>query len=122
MFDGWSSQDYVNLLTKDKEKEAIAQTFIANCRTYKFDGLVLEIWLQLAGRIKHDALIDLIKKLSIALKKEGLEVILVVPPKRGTDNLFDADHYSELYSYVTAFSLMTYDYSNPHRPGKLPVI
>lgn len=48
---------------------------------------------------------------------EGLEFILVVPPKRGEHELFTASDFESLYDHVTAFSLMTYDFSNPQHPG-----
>lgn len=48
----------------------------------------------------------------------NFEFILVIPPMRGfKPELFDKEHFYNLYSHVTAFSLMTYDFSNPQRPG-----
>lgn len=52
------------------------------------------------------------------MKKEKLDLILVVPPKRGNEIPFTESQYDSLYNYVTGFSLMTYDFSNPHRPGR----
>lgn len=53
-----------------------------------------------------------------ALKSAGLDLILVIPPHRDHMNdLFSADNFNELYSSVTAFSLMTYDFSTIERPG-----
>lgn len=34
-----------------------------------------------------------------------------------SDEAFDRRHFDELADYVSAFSLMTYDYSNVQRPG-----
>lgn len=51
------------------------------------------------------------------MKKQNLELILVVPPKRNEKDAFDSVHYEKLYDYVAGFSLMTYDFSNPQRPG-----
>lgn len=48
---------------------------------------------------------------------EGLEFILVVPPKRGEQELFTASDFDALYEHVTAFSLMTYDFSSAQHPG-----
>lgn len=51
-------------------------------------------------------------------KRRGKELILVIPPKRGEpQHVFGPKQFDELYDEVTAFSLMTYDYSNPQRPG-----
>lgn len=63
LFDGWSGQDFASLLSKDKEKRAISRTFFNVCKKYGFDGLVLEVWLQLAGKIQHDTLIDVVKQI-----------------------------------------------------------
>lgn len=49
-----------------------------------------------------------------------LDFILVLPPSRGQpsdDELIKK--FDELHPYVTAFSLMTYDFSNAQRPGCL---
>lgn len=51
------------------------------------------------------------------LKKNKFDTILVVPPKHDDVALFTPEDYDYLYDVVTAFSLMTYDYSNVHRPG-----
>lgn len=47
-----------------------------------------------------------------------LDLILVLPPSRGQPNDEDLiQQFSALHPYVSAFSLMTYDFSNPQRPG-----
>lgn len=52
------------------------------------------------------------------LKSAGLALVLVVPPHRDhMQDLFSAENFNELYSSVTAFSLMTYDFSTLERPG-----
>lgn len=48
---------------------------------------------------------------------ENLDFILVIPPKRGQRDLFSEEEFDALYDLVTAFSLMTYDYSSPQMPG-----
>lgn len=55
---------------------------------------------------------------AIVMKDQALDLILVIPPNRGNEILFDDNNFEALYDYVTGFSLMTYDFSNPHRPGK----
>ena len=47
-----------------------------------------------------------------------MDTILVIPPvRKEMYDLFSRKHFEELYPYVTAFSLMTYDYSSIQRPG-----
>lgn len=117
LFDGWIGKDFVSLLTEPSEQEALIQIFMETCKKHRFDGYVIEIWSQLAGRVTYASVIALIKKIAIALSEYKYETILVVPPKRGTEEFFTREHYEELYDHVRAFSLMTYDYSSLHRPG-----
>lgn len=47
----------------------------------------------------------------------GLEVVLVVPPLRDQMDFFTSEHFDALYPLFSAFSLVSYDYSNIERPG-----
>lgn len=51
------------------------------------------------------------------LQVNGLETILVVPPLRNHVGLFSNKHFDALFPVITAFSLVTYDYSSIERPG-----
>lgn len=52
------------------------------------------------------------------MRQAQLDFILVVPPFRGLkQEMFTKESFDELYDHVTAFSLMTYDYSTPQKPG-----
>ncbi|RZC37435.1 Glyco hydro 18 domain containing protein [Asbolus verrucosus] len=51
------------------------------------------------------------------LANDGLEIILVIPPKKNGRLSFSETHFDKLFDHVTAFSLTTYDYSSPTRPG-----
>lgn len=51
------------------------------------------------------------------LTAEGLQMILVIPPVDGKNDLFSKKHFDALYDHITAFSLMTYDFSSPAKPG-----
>lgn len=56
------------------------------------------------------------------MQSAKLDLILVVPPTRGEpedQQLFTDTHFENLYDHVTAFSLMTYDFSSLQKPGKL---
>lgn len=58
--------------------------------------------------------------LAKVLKVNGLDTILVVPPLRDDKahlDLFSSKHFEALYPLIAAFSLVTYDFSNPQRPG-----
>lgn len=88
-------------------------------QAYKFDGIVLEVWSQLGGQAKK-ALQMLIKTIGTAFKSAKLTFVLVIPPpltNAGTGGMIDRDDVKEIIPYVDFLSLMTYDYSNPQRPG-----
>ncbi|GLV39421.1 uncharacterized protein CBL_13300 [Carabus blaptoides fortunei] len=118
LFDDWSNKDYFNLFTSIEEKEAIAKVFINTCRTWKLDGIIIEVWSQLIGRLDQSFLVDLVKTMGDKMSAATLDFILVVPPIRGLkQEMFTKENFDDLYDHVTAFSLMTYDYSTPQRPG-----
>lgn len=52
------------------------------------------------------------------VKASNLDFILVTPPYRAIQQeLFTKENFDELYDHVTAFSLMSYDFSTPQKPG-----
>lgn len=68
--------------------------------------------------LSSSALIKIIRGLYQPLVSAELVSILVIPPPLYDDKIpgmFNRDHFKELQDHVTAFSLMTYDYSNPQR-------
>ncbi|XP_045477613.1 chitinase domain-containing protein 1 [Harmonia axyridis] len=117
LFEGWSGQDFINLMTKEEESEKLIKMLVESCKKWHFDGYVLELWSSLANKIQYDLIIDFIKNIGDKLALESLDTILVVPPKRGKEHTFTENHFDELYDHVTAFSLMTYDFSTIYRPG-----
>ncbi|KAJ8946334.1 hypothetical protein NQ318_004224 [Aromia moschata] len=117
LFDGWKGRDYLKLLANKEEMSSFTNTLIKAAKKYSFNGYVIEIWSQVATVIQFDPLITLLKSIGEALGVENLENILVIPPRRGKEELFTSEHFDALYDSVTAFSLMTYDFSNPHMPG-----
>lgn len=47
-----------------------------------------------------------------------MDIIVVVPPvRKEMYDLFSRQHFEDLLPHITAFSLMTYDFSNLQRPG-----
>ncbi|KAG5879225.1 hypothetical protein JTB14_026721 [Gonioctena quinquepunctata] len=117
LFEQWTTQDYVELLSNTKELISLSKMLIQTAKKYGFDGYVLEVWSQIAQIMQFDSVVLLIRQIADTLGKEELETILVVPPKREKEELFSAKHFEALYNHVTAFSLMTYDFSNPRMPG-----
>ncbi|KAF7282679.1 hypothetical protein GWI33_002149 [Rhynchophorus ferrugineus] len=117
LFDGWTANDYRAFLNNKEEVKAIIHTLVQSCKQYNFNGYVFEVWTQIAAAVKSDVLVKVISAIGDVFALENLDFILVIPPKRGENELFTDDQFDKLYEHVTAFSLMTYDYSNAEMPG-----
>lgn len=51
------------------------------CQEHKFDGLVLELWMQGVGvGAPASWLLRIVKKIGLEMKKNGLDLFLVIPP------------------------------------------
>ncbi|ODM94986.1 Chitinase domain-containing protein 1 [Orchesella cincta] len=119
LFDGWTSDDFYALFTSGTEPKELTKTLVTSLKAYKFDGVTLEVWSQLGGQAKP-ALQKLVKLLGEALNKAGLIFILVIPPpltNQGKPGMIEHEDLKAVYSHVDYFSIMTYDYSSPERPG-----
>lgn len=109
------------------------------CQKHKFNGIVLEIWSQLAARVEDKYLIDFVTEIGMSyrdnpvrflyyniniflaktLRNHNMETVLVIPPfRKEMYDLFSKQHYDALYPVISWFSLMTYDFSSIQRPGK----
>jgi len=83
-------------------------------RTQNFDGLVLEQGYPLSAQI-YPFIIGLANELHELNKK----IILVIPPEKGSQDgsALNSAGFAWLAEYIDGFSLMTYDFSSPQRPG-----
>lgn len=118
IFDHFTDRDIKLLLSDANERTKMNNVLIKTCKENGFDGLILEVWSQLAGRIDEQILYTLVLQMAKELQKQQLRLILVIPPQRkDMPNLFGEKHMDKLYKYVYAFSLMTYDFSSVQRPG-----
>ncbi|XP_048342643.1 chitinase domain-containing protein 1 [Sphaerodactylus townsendi] len=120
LFEGWTYQDFESVFGSEDEIEELSGTMVQVAENENFDGFVVEVWSQL-GNQKHTGLIHLLTHLSEALHQARLKLILVIPPAvvPGTNQLgmFTKKEFDQLAPIVDSFSLMTYDYSTPQRPG-----
>ncbi|CAH0563533.1 unnamed protein product [Brassicogethes aeneus] len=117
VFEEWTGLDFTKVITERDELQALTKSLVKNAKYYKFDGYVIEVFPQLATRITFEALVEFLRNFADELALEKLETILVIPPKRANQELFNKKHFDALYDHFTAFSLMTYDYSTPLKPG-----
>ncbi|XP_023965411.2 chitinase domain-containing protein 1 isoform X5 [Chrysemys picta bellii] len=120
LFDGWTYQDFESVFGSEDEIEELSKTMVQIAKEEHFDGYVVEVWSQL-GNQKQAELIHLLTHLSEALHEAQLKLILVIPPAvtPGTNQLgmFTKKEFDQLAPVMDSFSLMTYDYSTPQRPG-----
>lgn len=118
IFDKFTEKEFSKLLSSANERRLVNELIVNTCIVHQFDGIVLEVWSQLAARVDDQYLYNMVIELSKACQQAGLKLILVIPPFREEmHNLFSDKHFEHLYPHVTAFSLMTYDFSNVQRPG-----
>ncbi|KAG9352580.1 hypothetical protein JZ751_020994 [Albula glossodonta] len=120
LFDGWSYQDYMSVLESEDEIEELGREVVEVAKAEGFDGFVLEMWSQLGGH-KRKELVHLVRHVCEALHAGKLSCVLVIPPAvapgSGQPGMFGRDEFEQLAAVVDGFSLMTYDFSGPGRPG-----
>ncbi|GFS56035.1 chitinase domain-containing protein 1 [Trichonephila inaurata madagascariensis] len=117
IFEQWTLPTLEKLL-KNKADD-VSFDLITLAKDNSFSGYVIEIWSLLGGQKKRE-LTNFIANLSASLKEHNLEIILAIPPSSyygGQTGMFLRQDFENLLDHVSAFSLMTYDYSNPQRPG-----
>ncbi|XP_012687545.1 chitinase domain-containing protein 1 isoform X2 [Clupea harengus] len=120
LFDSWSYQDYLSVLDSEDEIEELSREVLEVGKAERFDGFTLELWSQLGGD-KRKELVHLITHLCEDLKAGKLSCVLVIPPAvapgSGQPGMFGREEFEKLAPVVDGFSLMTYDFSSPGRPG-----
>ncbi|XP_003745077.1 chitinase domain-containing protein 1 [Galendromus occidentalis] len=121
LFEGWSPQQILDVSSSAGRTSSLGKVLTKLAHENDFDGYVFELWSQYnySGKLAN-ALIKIIRGLYEPLRSSELALILVIPPPLYDDNvqgMFSRSHFEQLRDHVTAFSLMTYDYSSPQRPG-----
>ena len=116
LFDKWSVSDFHAVVTNEDAMNELVNTVVNFMKAYKFDGVVLEVWMQFRGESKHQLYL-LVSKLANGLHSNDLKIILVVPPLAINDvaksgGIFSREDFQLLYPVVDGFSIMTYDYSS----------
>lgn len=66
LFDKFTDTDFSKMLTYDHEKTQVISLILETCKRYLFDGIVLEIWSQLAARVDDKNLIDFVTEIGNA--------------------------------------------------------
>lgn len=63
MFERFTESDYSQVLMYESPRDEIAELLVQVCKKHKFDGIVLEVWFQLAGRVQDKHLLRLVEHL-----------------------------------------------------------
>ncbi|XP_062475080.1 chitinase domain-containing protein 1 isoform X5 [Pezoporus occidentalis] len=89
LFDDWTYQDFESVFGSEDEIEELSKSMVLLAKNENFDGFVVEVWSQLGNQ------------------------------KQTTNQpgMFTKKEFDQLASAIDSFSLMTYDYSTPQRPG-----
>ncbi|CAG4956698.1 unnamed protein product [Parnassius apollo] len=119
LFENWQPSDLKAFFiepTAYTEQKALIDEVKKACKQWKFDGIVLELFSQIGKYI--DKSVKFIQSFGLGMNEDALKLILVYPPFRGypSDEFF-IQALNEIYPYVEAVSVMTYDFSNPQKPG-----
>lgn len=118
LFDGWNVKDLMSLISNDDEQEHLMKTLVNSAKKYHFNGFVLELWSQAISTMNKKSLVQLIQQMAHKFRNAGIILILVIPPIHGNvSESFNTEDFEQLVDDVDAFSLMTYDFSSPQRPG-----
>ncbi|XP_072944827.1 chitinase domain-containing protein 1 [Epargyreus clarus] len=119
LFDNWQQSDlkaFFSEATSHSEQKALIDEVKKTCKQWKFDGIVLEMLSQI-GKYTEKS-VKFIQQFGLEMSEENLSLILVYPPFRGypSDEFF-IQAFNDIHPYVEAVSVMTYDFSNPQKPG-----
>lgn len=63
LFEQFSDKDFSKLLTYEQERAAVIQLILKTCQKHKFNGIVLEIWSQLAVRVEDEYLVGFVTEI-----------------------------------------------------------
>ncbi|CAJ1961278.1 unnamed protein product [Sphenostylis stenocarpa] len=122
------------LLGKEKQRNKAINLIVTECKEMGYDGIVLESWSRWAAYgVLHDPnmrnlALQFVKQLGDALHSissekisgQKLQLVYVIGPpssEKLQEHDFGPKDLETLSEAVDGFSLMTYDFSNPHNPG-----
>uniref|UniRef100_A0A0K8RD20 Chitinase domain-containing protein 1 n=1 Tax=Ixodes ricinus TaxID=34613 RepID=A0A0K8RD20_IXORI len=120
LFERWTPNQLVTVSSSKKKLNSMATILQELADKSGFDGYVVELWSQFRrpdGRTNDQAH----PAFGAATPREELGHYLgdtaVCLSREIAAGMFTKKDFDNLSKHVTAFSLMTYDYSSPQRPG-----
>ncbi|RKO90479.1 glycoside hydrolase superfamily, partial [Blyttiomyces helicus] len=111
-FAGWQRENLLEIIEDREVMKELADLIVQECLTQNFDGLVLE-------SPAPGYTTDFLSLLASTLHSHSKTLTLVIPPSKpgAQQEAFSRAQFDALVKVVDAFSLMTYDYSHPGKPG-----
>ena len=110
LFEKLKMEDLHALFNDEEEIESLTKMLIKKSIDFKFNGYVLEIYMQLSGYGKNN-INHLVSDLAKGLHEQQKLLFLVIPPViMEKEKIFDKKDFDLLKDDVDGFSLMTYDY------------
>ncbi|KAJ3285671.1 Chitinase domain-containing protein 1 [Borealophlyctis nickersoniae] len=111
-FQEWSREDFMAFVRDPTIAPRISDMIVDECEKQGHDGAVIETGIPAFS-------INFVTDLSKKLHSLSKELFLVIPPfhEGMPQELFGREHFLALVDVVDGFSLMTYDYSRPDKPG-----
>eukprot|EP00033_Pygsuia_biforma_P004332 GCRY01004748.1.p1 GENE.GCRY01004748.1~~GCRY01004748.1.p1 ORF type:complete len:389 (+),score=59.92 GCRY01004748.1:64-1230(+) len=136
LFEGFNYQQLKLFFENKRFAEKFVKDFSKEAKKHNFGGVVLDMG-SVGFRHFHQGVVNVINYIGKKLSRRNLQLILVVPPLRGEftpevtaagetvmktasthiPQPFHVDDLLEVGHYVTAFSVMSYDFSMLQQPG-----
>eukprot|EP00126_Sphaerothecum_destruens_P008026 Sdes_comp20064_c0_seq1m12952 len=116
ILENWQGNHYVEVFSDELAMKKVISIITSLCRKHSLDGIVLELYFHLISQQLsqlREGLVRFINLLGDSLHMQSQQLILAVAP---ASSGFASQDFKDL-DQVDYFSVMTYDYSNPSRPG-----
>lgn len=69
VFEKFTEADIADVLSYAESRDQIADLLVQTCKNDGLDGVVLEVWFQLAGRLKDKHLLLIVEHLGITFNE-----------------------------------------------------
>jgi chitinase domain-containing protein 1 len=115
IFQSWMLEDYQHLFNDPSLTSQLITLLVRECVRENYDGLVLE-----HSYVLNNQMSPLLISLANQLHELNKKIILVIPADKGYregQHTLTSSVFVWLAEYIDHFSLMTYDFSSPQRPG-----
>ncbi|XP_049848601.1 chitinase domain-containing protein 1-like [Schistocerca gregaria] len=111
---GWDHTILAKTFDSRRTSQKLVELMMAEVKHFNFSGIVIDASHFDAKSTAKPPFLDFLNSLANQLKKSNGQLILAIA---NDQRLFDHEDLVEFEPFVDYFSLMTYDYSSPRKPG-----